>query len=91
MNEIAKRTVEAVLPKYRLIEWIFEDQFWNKVKWVLCPCWVPGIEHKFKYYSNYWGKVVTKYACDKCLDDWGQDHRVNRDKRIVIKWSYNRR
>lgn len=91
MKEIQKVQNSAVLPKYRLVEWIFEDQFWNKVKWVICSCWKPWLESKFKYYTNYWWTVRKLYACDDCLKEWGQDNRVNRDKRIVRDLSYRSR
>ena len=93
MTALTKRQVWTSLPRYKLIEWIFQDQFWNKVKWVQCPCWMPWIEHKFKYYTNYWWPVTKRYACDRCLKDWWEDHRVNRVKSKVwqVDWRTMRR
>lgn len=91
ITALSKRNVETSLPRYKFLEWYFIDQFWNKVKWVQCPCWKLWLEQKFKYFTNYWWAIIKKYACNQCLANWWENDRVNRIKSRIWKITFWRR
>lgn len=98
MSEIIKNKSGLSLPKYKLVSWVFEDQFWNKVdgvmcSWADCPdCQKLGLKKDFLAYTNYWCLNTRKiYICDSCISHFPAN-RVNRVKNNLNAkiWSYNK-
>jgi hypothetical protein len=79
-NTITIRNQGIVKPVYKFKGWQYEDQFWNIIEWKVCSCWKLDIKRNMIVYTNYGWAIRKLYVCNKCIDDFWENNRFNRDK-----------